>query len=220
MTTFAVTEKNRVKRVPQRGHYDTDTIYGILDDAMLCHIGFIQDGQPFVIPTLYARKDDQLLMHGASTSRLFQHIQAGNEISVSVAILDGIVVAKTVFNQSINYRSVVLFGKGRLIEEEDEKLKALEFFTEHLMPGVWEKARKPSPAELKATSIVSVSIDTASAKMRAGQPKDDDEDKDLPAWAGVLPIKQVIQAPMRADYTDAGIPLPESIMEYISKKNQ
>ncbi|HUN24244.1 MAG TPA: pyridoxamine 5'-phosphate oxidase family protein [Anaerolineales bacterium] len=220
MSNVTTENKNRVKRRPDRGHYDTATIYQIIDESMLCHIGFVQDGQPFVIPALHARKDDQLLVHGASASRLLKHIQEGNAVSVSITIIDGIVLAKTVFNQSVNYRSVVVFGKGRLIEDEDEKIQALEHLTERLMPGVWEAARKPSTTELKATSIVSISIESASAKIRSGSPKDDLEDQGLPAWAGVLPIRQVIGAPIGADYTDNSTPIPDYVTNYILKKNQ
>jgi len=219
MSSFPKEDKNRVRRLPDRGHYDEATIYGIIDEAMLCYIGFVQDSEPFVIPALHARKNDQLLIHGASTSRLLKHIQAGYQVSVNFTIIDGIVLAKTVFNQSVNYRSVVLFGKGRLIEEKDEKMEALELFTEKIMPGIWGAARKPNETELKATSIVSISLETASAKIRSGPPKDDVEDQGLPVWAGVLPIKQVIQTPIQADYTDDGIPVPDYVMNYISKKN-
>lgn len=220
MSNFTKEDKNRIKRRPDRGHYDKTTIYGIIDDTMLCHIGFIQDGQPFVIPVLHARKNDQLLIHGASTSRLLKHIQAGNDVSVTITIVDGIVLAKTVFNQSINFRSVVVFGKGRLIENEDEKIQALEHLTEVIVPGIWGAARKPTATELKATSIVSISIDTASAKIRNSPPMDDLEDQSLPVWAGVLPTKQIIEAPVSADYTDNSIPIPDYIMNYISKKNK
>lgn len=219
MSNFTMEDRNRIKRRPDRGHYDQAIIYGIIDETMLCHIGFVQDGQPFVIPALHARKDDQILIHGASTSRLLKHIQAGNEVSVNITILDGIVLAKTVFNQSINYRSVVIFGTGRLIEDEGEKLQALEHLTERIMPGVWEAARKPNTTELKATSIVSIAMETASAKIRSGSPKDDPEDQALPAWAGVLPIKQVIGNPVSAGYTDSNIPIPDYVTNYISKKN-
>lgn len=220
MSKFTLEDRNRIKRRPDRGHHDKATIYGIIDETMLCHIGFVQDGQPFVIPALHARKDDQLLIHGASTSRLMKHIEAGNEVSVNITILDGVVLAKTVFNQSVNYRSVVIFGKGRLIDDDGKKLQALEHLTERIMSGVWEAARKPNTTELKATSIVSIAIETASAKIRSGPPKDDPEDQGLPAWAGVLPIRQVIGNPIGAEYTDGSIPIPDYVMKYISKKNQ
>jgi uncharacterized protein len=213
-------DKNRIKRLPDRGHYDEDTIYGIIDETILCHIGFIQDGQPFVIPALHARRKGELLIHGASTSRLMKHVQTGNEVSVSIAILDGIVLAKSVFHQSVNYRSVVLFGKGQLIEDKDEKLQALEHLVERITPGAWGAARKPNATELKATSVISISIESASAKIRTGPPKDDAEDLASPVWAGVLPVKQIIQTPIRADYTDSSIPVPDYVLNYISKVNK
>ena len=220
MSSFPKDDKNRVRRRPDRGHYDKATVYEIIDEAMLCHVGFVQDGEPFVIPALHARKDDQLLVHGSSKSRLLKHLQAGVQVSVNITILDGIVLAKSVFNQSVNYRSVVLFGKGRLIEEQDEKMEALEYLTERIMPGVWGAARKPNKTELKATSIVSISLETASAKIRSGPPKDDVEDQGLPVWAGVLPIKEMIQTPIRADYTDESMTVPDYVMNYISRKNK
>lgn len=218
MSDFTVNERNRVKRLPERGHYDRATIYGIIDEAVICHIGFIQDGRPFVIPALHARSDDQLLIHGASTSRLLKHLQEGNEVSVSMAILDALVLAKTVFNHSVNYRSVVLFGRGELIEDDEQKMWALERFTERIAPGQWQHARKPNPVELKATAIVSIAIEAASAKIRSGPPKDDGEDKDLPVWAGILPVKELIQAPVSAGYTDGDMPIPEHILKYISTR--
>ena len=220
MSSFTTENKNRVKRRPDRGHYDKETIYQIIDESMLCQIGFVQDGGPFVIPALHARRDDQLLVHGASTSRLLKHLQAGHQVSINITILNGLVLAKTVFNQSVNYRSVVLFGKGVLIEDQDEKMQALAHLTERIVPGVWEAARKPSATELKATSIVSISIETASAKIRTGPPMDDLEDQGLPVWAGVLPIKQVIEAPIRADYTDSSMPIPDYVTNYVLKKNK
>ena len=218
MSDYKITEKNKIKRRPDRGHYDKATVYGIIDEALLCHIGFIQDGQPFVIPALHVRQDNKLLIHGASVSRMLKYIEAGNQMSISIAIVDDIVLAKAAFNQSVNYRAVVLFGKGKLIEDETEKLQALEYFTDGFMPGLWDDVRKPYKNELKATSIVAIEIEEASAKIRSTPPMDDEEDHDLPIWAGVLPIKQVIQTPVKADYTDASVPVPEYVEKYISER--
>jgi len=215
MSEFRVTKRNRVNRRADRGRYDKATIYGIIDEAMFCHIGFVQDGRPFVIPALHVRRDDELLIHGSSASRLIKHIQAGNEVSISMAILDAIVVAKTAFNQSVNYRSVVLFGRGRLLED-DEKMEALAYFTDGLIPGQWDNARKPTPNEIKASAIVAISIAEASAKIRNAPPGDDGEDRDLPLWAGLLPVKQVIQEPVRADYSDPNMPTPEHVMKKVA----
>lgn len=218
MSNFTITEKNKLKRRPDRGHYDKDTVYDIIDEAKLCHIGFVQNGLPFVIPALHVRKGDELLIHGASVSRLLKHIEAGNEISVSIAILDALVVAKTAFNQSVNYRAVVLFGKGRLLDDESEKLQALEYFTNGIIPGLWDEVRAPYANELKATSIVSIEIREASAKIRNTPPGDDDEDRDLPTWAGILPVKQVIETPVTADYTAEDVSVPKFILDYIAAK--
>ncbi len=191
MTEFEKTERSRVKRLPDRGHYDRETIYAILDEALICHVGFVQDGQPFVIPTLHARVDDALLLHGAATSRLLRHIAAGGEVSVAATLVDGLVLAKSVFHHSVNYRSVVLFGRGEIVAGDDAKLAALEAFTEKLAPGRWGAARLPNPAELKATAVVSIPIAEASAKVRTGGPKDDPEDLAREVWAGVIPISLV-----------------------------
>ncbi|RMF87202.1 MAG: pyridoxamine 5'-phosphate oxidase family protein, partial [Nitrospinota bacterium] len=143
MSTFEKTERNRIRRVPQRGSYAKSDIYQIIDAALICHVGFCQDGQPFVIPTIHARWDDRLIFHGARASRLLKHIQAGHEICVAITLLDGLVLARSIFHHSMNYRSVVLFGRGKLIEDEENKLHALRILSEHILPGRWDEARKP-----------------------------------------------------------------------------
>jgi len=189
MTDVLKTERSRIRRLPDRGHYDRATIDAIFDEALICHVSFVQDGQPFAIPTLHARDGDTLLLHGATTSRLLRHIAAGGEVCVAATILDGLVLAKSVFHHSVNYRSVVLFGRGELVEEDAAKLAALKAFTEKLAPGRWAEARQPNATELKATSVVRIAIEEASAKVRAGGPKDDPEDLALDVWAGVIPIQ-------------------------------
>jgi hypothetical protein len=191
MTDFDRTERNRVKRLPDRGHYDRETIFAILDEALICHVSFVQDRQPFVIPTLHVRAGDALLLHGATTSRLLRHIATGGEVCVAATIVDGLVLAKSVFHHSVNYRSVVLFGPGEIVEGDDAKLAALEAFTEKLLPGRWDDARQPNVAELKATAVIRIAIEEASAKVRTGGPKDDPEDLTLDVWAGVIPISLV-----------------------------
>jgi len=214
---FTVTKKNRVTRVPERGRYDTATIYSIIDEALICHVGFVQDGQPFVIPTLHVRHHDELLLHGATTSRLMRHIQAGNEVCVTISIVDGIVLAKAAFKHSVNYRSVVLFGNGKLIDSDNDKLRALEFFIEKILPGRWADVRKPTAQEILATLNVSITIAEASAKIRTGPPKDIDEDIKLPVWAGVLPLRQMALAPISAVYTDGSMSVPEYVTDYNRK---
>ena len=214
MYEFPITELNRVRRIPERGQYDRDTIYQIVDQALYCHVGFVHDNQPFVIPTIHARLDDTLVFHGAKASRLLKQIRAGNSICVAITLLDGLVLARSVFNHSMNYRSVVLFGTGRAIEAEDEKLQALQALTEHIARGRWDDARKPNRRELDATAVVAMSIESASAKIRTGPPSDDEEDYDLPIWAGVLPIQLQALKPVNDPRLSDGIPVPEYIMSY------
>jgi nitroimidazol reductase NimA-like FMN-containing flavoprotein (pyridoxamine 5'-phosphate oxidase superfamily) len=183
-----VPENLRVKREPQRGAYDRETIDAILDEALVCHLGFAVDGQPYVIPTLHARVGDLLYVHGSAASRMLRHAASDVRICVTVTLLDGLVLARSVFNHSIDYRSVVVLGTPSLVEDVDEKREALRAFTEHVAPGRWDEARRPTDQELKATWILSVPLDEASAKVRTGPPEDDAEDMDLPVWAGVVPI--------------------------------
>jgi uncharacterized protein len=178
----------RVKREPQRGVYDRETIDAILDEALVCHLGFAVDGQPYVIPTLHARIGDLLYVHGSAASRMLRHAASDARICVTVTLLDGLVLARSVFNHSIDYRSVVVLGTPTLVEDVDEKRDALHAFTEHIAPGRWEEARQPTDQELKATWILSIPLDEASAKIRTGPPEDEAEDLDLPVWAGVVPI--------------------------------
>jgi nitroimidazol reductase NimA-like FMN-containing flavoprotein (pyridoxamine 5'-phosphate oxidase superfamily) len=183
-----VPEHLRVRREPQRGVYDRQTIDAILDEALVCHLGFIVDGQPYVIPTLHARVGDRLYVHGSAASRMLRHAASDVRICVTVTLLDGLVLARSVFNHSIDYRSVVVLGTPTLVEDVAEKREALRAFTEHIAPGRWDEARQPTEQELKATWILSVPLDEASAKIRTGPPEDDPEDLDLPVWAGVVPI--------------------------------
>ncbi|MEJ5198992.1 MAG: pyridoxamine 5'-phosphate oxidase family protein [Anaerolineae bacterium] len=199
---------NKVRRLPKRGHYDQETIYAILDAAKVCHVGFVEDGQPFVIPMLYARAGNELMLHGAPASRLLKHIAAGRPLCISVAILDGLVLAKSAFHHSVNYRSVVLFGHGRSITDAGEKLEALRVLTEHLTPGRWAAVRPPNAAELNATAVVAVAIERASAKIRSGPPADADEDLALPVWAGVVPVCEVFGDPIPASDTDGSLAPP------------
>ncbi len=219
MTDFQTTEHNRVVRVPDRGHYDRATIYPIIDEALICHVSFVQDGRPFVIPTLHAREGDRLLLHGATTSRLIRHVAAGNEVSVAMTLVDGLVLARSVFHHSVNYRSVVLFGRGELAGD-DEKMAQLERFTEKLIPGRWADARQPNAKELKATAVVAIPIDLASAKVRTGGPHDDAEDYALPVWAGVLPIEQHFLPPETDPAMTSATPVPGYVTDYLAQRNR
>ena len=212
---FEKSARNRVRRIPDRGQYNKDEIYPIVDQAMICHVGIVQDRQPFVIPTLHARRGDEILLHGASTSRLMKHVEAGEPVCITITHTDGIVLARSVFHHSINYRSAVLFGTGYLVTETDAKAAALKSFTERIMPGRWDDARQPTPNELKATSVVAVTIDSASAKVRVGPPGDDEEDYALPIWAGVVPLTQGVDAPVADPRLTDGIEVPGYISEYV-----
>jgi nitroimidazol reductase NimA-like FMN-containing flavoprotein (pyridoxamine 5'-phosphate oxidase superfamily) len=214
MTDFAKTEKNNIKRLPKRGHYDRETIYSILDEALICHVGFVQAGQPYVIPINFARVGDTIVLHGAKASRLLKHIEAGNPVCVEVTIVDGLVLARSVFHHSVNYRSAVLFGTGRLVVDEQEKLAALEAVTEHLIPGRWKEARPPNQKELHATSVVSIRIDEASAKVRVGPAVDEEEDHALPVWAGVLSFQETPSIPIQDELQSEDVPLPGYIAHY------
>jgi len=182
-----VPERLRVEREPQRALYDRETIAAILDEALICHLGFEVGGQPYVIPTLHARVGDVLYVHGSAASRMLRHAAAGAPVCVTVTLFDGLVLARSVFNHSVNYRSAVVLGTATLVEGE-EKLTALRALTEQLAPGRWDEARQPTATELKATWILSLPLDEASAKVRTGPEEDEPEDLDLPVWAGVVPV--------------------------------
>lgn len=218
MTAYPKTRRNKVVRMPERGQYDREEIYPIVDAALVCHVAFVMDDQPFVIPTLHARDGDTLLLHGSSASRLMRHAGAGNPICVTVTLLDGIVLARSIFNHSINYRSAVLYGRGALVTDPAEKLAALARFTERLLPGRWDDAREPNSQELKATAVVAIPLDSASAKVRVGPPKDDAEDMALPIWAGVLPLRQVMDAPVADPKLAPGIAPPGYLAEFIAQQ--
>ena len=202
-------DRAHVRRSPDRGAYDADTLYAILDATPVCHVGMGDEHGPVVIPTFHTRVDHTLLIHGATTSRLMQYLASGAPVCVAVTLIDGLVLARSVFNHSMNYRSAVVFGHGRLIDEERERLVALETITERLIPGRWADARQPSAQELKATAIAVVTIEQASAKLRSGPPQDDEADLVLPVWAGVIPCAILESPPVADPQTEqAGIEMP------------
>ncbi|MDJ0534543.1 MAG: pyridoxamine 5'-phosphate oxidase family protein [Xenococcaceae cyanobacterium MO_207.B15] len=184
-----VTKRSKIRRLPQRGSQERELIYDILDEALIAHVGFIADNQPFVIPMAYGREGDRLYFHGSSVTRLLKTLQEGVDVCCTVTLLDGLVIARSLFHHSMNYRSVVLFGKATLVESETEKMNALRVFTEHIIPGRWLEARIPNSQELKATTVLSFPIEEGSAKVRTGAPNDDAKDYSLPVWAGELPLK-------------------------------
>lgn len=211
------TQRTRVIREPERGVYDRDTVYRILDEGFICHLGFAVDGQAFVIPTSYGRKDAHLYIHGSAASRMLRQMKAGVPVCVTVTLLDGLVLARSVFNHSMNYRSVVILGKATLVEERDEKLAALRVLSEHILPGRWADARQPNERELKATSVLRVPIDEFSAKVRTGPPIDDEEDYSFPTWAGVIPLEMTVGAAVDDPRLDAGRVAPEYVRGYSRK---
>ena len=214
MTEFSVEERNRVRRAPKRADYDRDTVYAIIDEALYCHVGFVENGLPYVIPTNHGRMGDRVLVHGSIASRMLKVVESGEPLCITFTLLDGLVLARSVFNHSVNYRSAVLFGKGRLISDREEKLSALEAITEHIMPGRWADARQPSEKELIATSVVAVDIESASAKVRKGPPGDNEEDYALPVWAGVLPMRREFLAPDPDPARKFEAELPDYIANY------
>jgi hypothetical protein len=212
--TFTPNERTRVVREPHRGVYDRETIDRILDEGFVCHVGFAIEGQPFVIPTMYARVGDAIYFHGSAASRMLRGAAAGTAVCVTVTLVDGLVLARSVFNHSMNYRSVVALGKAVLVDAPAEKIEALRAFTEKILPGRWNDARQPNEKELKATSILRLALAEVSAKMRTGPVEDDAEDYALAVWAGILPLRLAAEAPIRDARCDAGISLPGYVAEW------
>jgi nitroimidazol reductase NimA-like FMN-containing flavoprotein (pyridoxamine 5'-phosphate oxidase superfamily) len=212
--SFTPTERTRVIREPQRGVYDRETIYKILDEGIVCHVGLTADGQPFVIPTLYARVGDAIYFHGSAASRMLRGAAGGVPVCVTVTLTDGLVLARSVFNHSMNYRSVVALGKASLVEAPAEKFEALHAFTEKILPGRWEDARQPNEKELKATSILKLPLTEVSAKIRSGPVQDDEEDYALPVWAGIVPLHLQAGTPMRDERCDPAISTPAYAANY------
>lgn len=206
--------RTRVVREPMRAVYDRETVYGVLDEGFLCHIGFVVDGQPYVIPTSYGRKGANLYVHGSAASRMLRHLDDGVPMCVTVTLLDGLVLARSVFNHSMNYRSVVILGKAVLVEDPAEKLEALRALSEHIIPGRWADARQPNEKELKATSVLRVPIDEFSAKVRSGPPLDDEEDYSFPTWAGVVPLEVKAGEPVNDPNLDPSRAVPPYACEY------
>jgi uncharacterized protein len=202
-------ERFHVQRIKDRGHYDRETAYAILDSAFIAHVGFSSGGQPFVIPMLYVRRDDSLILHGSIASRLLKDVGAGIETCATVTIVDGLVLARSHFHHSVNYRSVVAFGKAHVIDDKNDKLSALHHFVEAMLPGRAAESREPDKNELAATSVLRLDIVDVSAKIRSGGAKDDKADLALPHWAGVVPMRTVYETPLPSD--DVSVDLPASV---------
>jgi len=213
------TSRTRVVREPERAVYDREAAYRILDEGFICHVGFAVDGQPFVIPTAYARKDANLYIHGSAASRMLRQMKEGVAVCVTVTLLDGLVLARSVFNHSMNYRSVVILGKATLVEDQEEKLAALRVLSEHIIPGRWDDARQPNERELKATSVLRFPIEEYSAKVRTGPPIDDVEDYSFPTWAGVIPLKMKVGDPISDSKLDPIREAPRYVKNYSRSKD-
>jgi nitroimidazol reductase NimA-like FMN-containing flavoprotein (pyridoxamine 5'-phosphate oxidase superfamily) len=211
------TARTRVVREAERAVYDRAAAYRILDEAFLCHVGFVADGQPFVIPTSFGRKDDRLYIHGSAASRMLRQMKEGVPVCVTVTLIDGLVLARSIFNHSMNYRSVVVLGKATLVDDPQEKLEALRLLSEHIIPGRWADSRQPNERELKATSVLRLLIEEFSAKVRTGPPIDDEEDYSFPTWAGVVPIEMTIGAPIDDARLVPGQTPPEYARSYSRK---
>jgi uncharacterized protein len=186
---FVPTPRTQVRRLPKRASYDRGQIHSILDEGFVCHVGFAVAGQPFVIPTGYARSDEQIYIHGSAASRMLGALAEGVDVCLTVTLTDGLVLARSAFHHSLNYRSVVVLGRARLVSEAAEKMAALRCFTNHVVPGRWEEVRPPTERELKATTVLALALEEASAKVRIGPPIDDEEDYEWPVWAGVVPLR-------------------------------
>lgn len=214
MSQFDKKDYNTVKRVSNRGSYDRDTIYSILDAGYVCHTGFSVGTRPFVIPMAYGRKGDTIYLHGSIKSRLQEELSEGVGCCITVTRLDGLVLSRSAFDHSMNYRSVVAFGTGHPVERTEEKKEALKIISDHLVPGRWEEVRQPNEKELRATSVIAVTIEEASAKIRSGPPKDNRNDMDLPVWAGVIPFEAVAGEPVADPQLKKGIRPGKSVTEF------
>jgi nitroimidazol reductase NimA-like FMN-containing flavoprotein (pyridoxamine 5'-phosphate oxidase superfamily) len=214
MERFAPTERTTLKRLPKRAEYDRHRVYAILDEALVCHVGFIADGQPVVIPTGYGRIADVLYLHGSAASRMLRTLSEGLDVCVTVTLVDGLVLARSAFHHSFNYRSVVVFGRARMVTDREEKLAALRAFTEHVIAGRWNEVREPNDGELKATTVLALPLQEASAKIRTGPPIDDEEDHALSVWAGVLPLRLTIGEPVDDEQLLPDIALSRSVRDY------
>jgi len=216
--TFPQTERTTLRRLPKRGVYDHELVYAILDEGFICHVGFTVEGKPFVIPTGYARVDDQLYIHGSQASRMLRTLAQGVDLCVTVTLVDGLVLARSAFHHSMNYRSVVIFGRASIVEQREAKLAALLAFSEHVIPGRWEDVRAPYEQELKATTVLSLPLVEVSAKVRTGPPLDDEEDYGLNVWAGVIPLQVVAGEPISDPRLPEDIDLPPYALNYAREK--
>ncbi len=211
------TLRTRIVREPERAVYDRAVAYQILDEGFVCHVGFVTDGQPFVIPTSYGRKGDDLYIHGSAASRMLRTLDQGVPVCVTVTLLDGLVLARSIFNHSMNYRSVVILGTAVVVDDPQEKLQALRALSKHILPGRWQEVRSPNERELKATLVLRLPIEEFSAKVRQGAVVDDAEDYSFPTWAGVIPLEMVAGEPISDSKMDPARAIPAYALHYSRK---
>ena len=213
--SFPLTDRTTVRRLPKRGVYDRELVYQILDEGFICHVGFVTDGHPVVIPTGYARAGNKLFIHGSHASRMLRTLRQGIEVCVTVTLIDGLVLARSAFHHSINYRSVVVFGRAAVVDNADEKLAALRALSDHMIPGRWADARQPNERELQLTMVLSLPLEEASAKVRTGPPLDDEEDYELNVWAGVIPLQLAADAPIADVRLPSNTEPPKYAVQYV-----
>jgi nitroimidazol reductase NimA-like FMN-containing flavoprotein (pyridoxamine 5'-phosphate oxidase superfamily) len=218
MADFTPTERTQVHRLPKRGVYEREEVYRILDEGLVCHVGFVADGKPVVIPTGYGRQGDTLYIHGSTASRMFRALGKGADLCITVTLVDGLVLARSAFHHSVNYRSVVIFGKATVLDDPAAKREALRAFTEHVAPGRWQEIRPPSEKELQVTTVLAIPLEEVSAKVRTGPPLDDEEDYALRVWAGVLPLDLTPAPPIPDDRLPNEIAVPEYVRKYTRKR--
>lgn len=215
-----LTKRTELRRLPKRGSHQAETIHAILDAGFLAHVGFQVDGQPFVIPTLYGREEDKLYLHGSAASRMMRELETGVAACVTVTLVDGLVLARSAFHHSMNYRSVVAFGVARKLVDAEQKTRALRIISEHLIAGRWNDVRGPTEKELKATAVLEFSIEEASAKVRQGPPLDDEEDYSLPIWAGILPLRMEAQTPISDPRLIDNVGTPPYVLKFWNHKEE
>lgn len=211
---IAMTPRTQIKRLPDRGQYQRETIDAILDEGLVCHIGFVVDQQPFVIPTAYGRVGDRLYIHGSPASRMLRTLKQGIDVCVTVTLIDGLVLARSAFSHSMNYRSVVVFGTATVVDDTAEKMAALQAFTEHVIPGRWSEVRLPTRQEILGTLVLSLPLNEASAKIRSGSPHDDEADYSFPVWAGEIPLRVTAMPPIADPDLMPNLEIPDYVQHY------
>ena len=214
MNEIPQTQRTTLKRLPKRGSFNREVVNAILDEGFVCHVGFVAEGKPVVIPTGYARVAESVIIHGSQASRMLRTLGQGIDVCVTVTLIDGLVLARSAFHHSMNYRSVVIFGRALVIEERADKIAALRALSEHMIAGRWDEVRGPSERELQQTTVLSVPLNEASAKIRTGQPVDDDEDYGLPIWAGVIPLRVAADPPVPDPRLASALKIPQHVLSY------